>query len=183
MPSFAELYGEYGVAPLELLRDRRCNVTVLKVFLSLSSFQGNGQECYPGVRAIAKRAGVSKSAISHATDVLEKIGVLDKHSAHRGQSNTYVCHRAELPIEHRKTRELPRTADGRICSFDSLPFAKCTVSSESECTAAPEFEWTARSECKRQEEKEKNKRVDADASTVAVISLEDEGGGHDDSLF
>jgi len=79
----------YGMIPLELLQE--CSLHEIRVYGALSSFQGNGENCWPTRIQIEKRCGLPKCKISTATKGLEEKGWIKKLQRGKKLSNTYQC--------------------------------------------------------------------------------------------
>jgi len=70
--------GIHGSVPISILQDSDITPTELKVYISLSSFQGTKGNCWPGREEIAKRSGLHISKITNATSELVKKGWITK---------------------------------------------------------------------------------------------------------
>jgi len=79
----------YGMIPLKLLQE--CTLHEIRVYGALSSFQGNGETCWPTRAQIEKRCSLPKCKISTATKGLEDKGWIIKLQRGKKQSNIYQC--------------------------------------------------------------------------------------------
>jgi hypothetical protein len=109
-------HGIFGSVPILLLQDSRIRERALRVWIALSSFEGIKADSYPGVDAIARRAGVARSSVSAATKLLVDTGWLVKRRRGLGQSNVYECLSYSAPVKEfqraKRLREQLRDADG-----------------------------------------------------------------------
>jgi hypothetical protein len=104
-------FGMFGSVPLILLQ-------ALRVFIALASFEGIKTGSYPGVDAIAKRAGIARSSVSGATKLLAESGWLQKTRLGQGQSNRYTLLCFSEPVADfravKHERRQPREQSGKF---------------------------------------------------------------------
>lgn len=77
----------WGMCPLSLLADNP-TINQIKVYVSLSSFQGQNPDCYPSIEQVAERACISISSTKHAAAGLVKKGWIERRRRY-GKSNLY----------------------------------------------------------------------------------------------
>lgn len=83
------IIGQYGRVPLALLAERPTLIE-LHAYIALESFQGQNENSFPGIEAIAARCGLQKGRVSTAITRLVERGWV--HRVRRyGRSNLYVC--------------------------------------------------------------------------------------------
>lgn len=99
--------GVYGIAPVAFLQDARITPNELRVFVSISSYQGTNEEAYPTLEQIAIRGfpgEANKSRINAASSAvrgLVKKGWLEQRRRHF-QSPVYcVLFEVEAPLPTR----------------------------------------------------------------------------------
>jgi hypothetical protein len=78
--------GIYGIVPIDILKDVTLNQ--LKVYIAIASFQGNNENAFPGMDALAKRASLIESATSKAVSELVEKGYVERKRRY-GKSNLY----------------------------------------------------------------------------------------------
>lgn len=88
--------GVFGMVPVALLNDARVEERHIRVYTSLSSFQGSNEKSFPSIPQIAKRAGASESTCKRALVELDGWNWVIRVRRGNRQTNVYtVLHDVE----------------------------------------------------------------------------------------
>lgn len=105
----------WGRVPIAMLRDSTVKPNMIRVYVSLSSFQGGGEHCWPSREEIAERAGMSIAQVSRATEQLEKSNWIKKsRRSAKNQTNVYEVLFAgdvETDVQETNTSHIDRCAE------------------------------------------------------------------------
>ena len=109
----------WGMVPIEIFQDESMTPTMIRVYTSLSSFQGNKDSCWPKRAEIAKRANVGVDKVSTAITALIKAGWLEKidRQSESKSSIYYVLIESELPNQQQEID--PHFESGNDPHFES----------------------------------------------------------------
>lgn len=88
--------GIYGMVPIKLCQDDRLKKVDFQVYCSLASFQGMGEGCWPSIKTIGERAGISRhKTIAESLARLESCEWIARKARYdkngMQKSNYYVC--------------------------------------------------------------------------------------------
>jgi DNA-binding MarR family transcriptional regulator len=97
--------GIYGMVPIALLSDPTIKPNMLKVYIALASFQGGSDICWPSLKQIAGRSGLSVNAVSDATGQLETTGWISK--ARRASTNKSNIYEVMVDIDNLSEQPIP----------------------------------------------------------------------------
>lgn len=79
----------WGSVPVALIQEPNITLWEIKVYIALSSFQGQQDTCWPSRDQIAERSALHSTNVSKALTSLEKRGWVEKMRRGKGKTNVY----------------------------------------------------------------------------------------------
>ena len=96
------------------------------IYSVLADRQGGNGDCWPGIRTLAKDAGMSKGAVERAVDALESAGLIQANRGNQGYSNRYTVTVPETgtlpasPTVPETETDCPQNGDSGVPKTDTV---------------------------------------------------------------
>jgi hypothetical protein len=107
----------FGSVPIHMLKDKRLGLNDLRVYIALSSYQGDKEDCFPSLKKISERCGVHSTHIPKHTNKLEELGYIEKTRRGKRISNNYVVRDWAETYPHQSSGEYAEPAKSPVSEY------------------------------------------------------------------
>lgn len=131
--------GIFGAVPVLIMKDQRITLPALKVYVALSSMQGNEEGCSASRERIAARAGMSERSVGEGISILLDTGWLESTRVGLGKPNRYsVCAyfepTADFSVRHSRSADSDPVQSGKQSAIQEWQHGGLTLKDPSEKT-------------------------------------------------